>query len=90
MTTQREESEVSEETPGMGPARPLQVDTCSWPRCEECAALRRFTAKWNTGQIQPRPALTSAWWESPEAAALYARRVNLPRPNRKEPEHAEA
>ena len=61
-------------------AEPLRADTCSWPRCAECAALRHFTTLWNTGQIRPRPALTSTWWESPEAVALYARRVNLPRP----------
>jgi hypothetical protein len=60
-------------------AQPLQANTCGWPRCAECAALRSFTAKWNAGQIRPRPALTSTWWESAAAAALYARGVNLPR-----------
>jgi hypothetical protein len=61
-------------------AQPLQAATCSWPHCTECAALRRFTALWNAGQVHPRPPITSTWWESPETAALYRRGVNLPPP----------
>jgi len=60
-------------------AERLRAVTCDWPRCTECAALRSFVAKWNTGRIQPRPATTSSWWQSPDTAALYARGVNLPR-----------
>jgi hypothetical protein len=30
------------------------------------------------GEVRPDPAVTSAWWESAEAIAFYARGVNLP------------
>ena len=60
------------------PAEPLPPPaTCGWARCQECAAHTAFTAKWNAGQIRPRDTVTSPWWESAEAAALYTRRVNL-------------
>jgi hypothetical protein len=58
-------------------AQTLQAATCSWPRCTECAALRRFTALWNAGQLHLRPPITSPRWASAEAAALYRRGVHL-------------
>jgi hypothetical protein len=72
MTTRREVSELSEER--------LEADTCGWPRCVECAALRSFVAKWNRGRIRPHPPITSRWWQSAAAEALYRRGVHLPRP----------
>lgn len=45
---------------------------------DACAALVRFTQKWEAGQIQPRAPVTSAWWESAEADAFYRLGVNLP------------
>jgi hypothetical protein len=51
---------------------------CGWSDCDACAALVRFTQKWEAGEIQPRAPVTSAWWERAEADAFYRRGMNLP------------
>jgi hypothetical protein len=54
----------------------LHPDTCSWDRCVECAAVRRFAAKWNIGQLRQQPTITSTWWQSAEATERYRRGIN--------------
>jgi hypothetical protein len=51
---------------------------CGWSDCVACAALVRFTEKWEAGEIRPRSPVTSAWWESAEADGFYRLGVNLP------------
>lgn len=52
--------------------------TCGWPDCPACRAVARFVERWQAGEIAAREPITSAWWESPIAADLYRRNVNLP------------
>lgn len=51
---------------------------CGWSDCVACAALVRFTQKWEAGEIVPQAPVTSAWWESTEADGFYGLGVNLP------------
>jgi hypothetical protein len=37
-----------------------------------------FTEKWEAGQGEPQPPITSEWWESAQADDFYQLGVNLP------------
>jgi hypothetical protein len=54
------------------------TQTCGWSDCEECAALVRFAEQREAGAVPSPPPITSAWWTSREAEAVYRRGVNLP------------
>jgi hypothetical protein len=53
-------------------------DRCGWEDCAGCAAVAAFEAKRQAGELGPAPVLPSPWWQSAQAAASYARAVNLP------------
>jgi hypothetical protein len=57
-------------------------ETCGWAECNDCAALVRFQAKQEAGEVIPQPPITSPWWESEAADRLYARGVQLVPPCR--------
>lgn len=54
------------------------TERCGWAECDGCAALVAFTAKWEAGEAPPRLPVTSPWWDSDDADAVYRRGVNLP------------
>jgi hypothetical protein len=44
--------------------RPLTADTCDWPDCPHCAALRTFVEKWNRGEVPHDPDWEEKDWRS--------------------------